>query len=140
MHIAHHTFEYIYVNTSNPDVASVQISFQVDELSELHHALLKLWSYCIARVTDACEPGAPSWTVDFTRIGNDVVVAVAKMFLKIGIVVHIDGADSPSGPLSAYTSCVAGPSFSHRIQFSIKGAPIMNCSASFRMNAGAVFS
>jgi hypothetical protein len=139
MQIEHHTFEYIYLNTSNPEVASMQLTFQVDEVAELHHALVKLWTYCIARITNACEPGAPYWTVDFLRISSDVTSAVTKLFEKIGIAVHIDGTDSKC-PLSAYTSSVSGPGFTHSIQFSVKGMSSRNCNATFRMNAGAVVS
>ncbi len=136
----HHTFENIYINTSNPCVSSMQLSFHVDELIELHHTLVKLWTYCIARVTNTCEPGAPSWTIDFTAISPETIATVSGMFTKIGIIVHIDGADSPSGPLSTYASCVSGPAFDHRIQFSARGVAGMNCSTSFRTNVGAVFS
>lgn len=139
MKIAHHTFEYIYLNTTNPDVASMQISFQCDEVGELHHALVKLWTYCIARITNACEPCAAHWTVDFLKISSDVTSEVTKMFDKIGIAVHIDGSDSKC-PLSSYTSSVSGPNFTHSIQFSVKGMLSKNCNATFRMNAGAVVS
>jgi hypothetical protein len=140
MKIAHHTFEYIFLNTSNPDVASMQISFQVDEVAELHQVLVKLWSYCIARVTNVCEPGAPSWTIDFTLVSTDMVSVVSKLLDKIGIAVHIDGKNSPRGPLSTFASCISGPTFTHSIQFSVKGVSTMNCNASSRINAGAVFS
>ena len=140
MKIAQHTFEYIYVSTSNPDVSSMQISFQVDEVGDLHHALVKLWTYCIARITNACEPSAASWTVDFTLLSDVMVVAASKLLDKIGIIVHIDGADSPSGDLSAYKSCVSGPTFAHTIQFSVKGVSTMNCNATSRMHPGALFS
>ncbi len=133
-------FEYIYLNTSNPVVESMQISFQVEDVGELHHALVKLWTYCIARITNSCEPCVASWTVDFTRIGNGVVSTVSRLFDKIGIVVHIDGTDSPCGPLSLFKSCVLMPECTHTIQFSIKGISTRNCNAAFRMNSGAVLS
>ena len=140
MKIAHHTFEHIYQSTSNPDVSSMQISFQVDDVSELHHALVKLWSYCIARITGTCDAGAASWSIDYLRMNSEMVGTISTLFDKIGVQVHIDGAGSPRGPLSSYMSCVSSPEFTHTIQFSMKGPSTMNCHSTSRLNFGALFS
>ena len=95
-------------------VVHVHLEMGVSSLTEVHAELVRLWLFCVAQLHG-------STTLSAEMLTARSCVVVCAMFLKLGVVCHVDGAPPlpPGDPLAAYHSTCVAAGETHRIAFSL---------------------